>query len=49
MIDAIAVVISCTACLFVAWRAVTLDRRLPWFGKSDEVGRTRYRATRNTQ
>ena len=33
MIDSLSILLSTLACLFVVYRAVELDRVLPWFGK----------------
>jgi hypothetical protein len=42
MLDALALLFSCGGCIFVALRAVRLDREMPWFG--EEFVRPRYRA-----
>lgn len=31
MLDGLAILVSCGGCLYVAWRALKLDRTLPWF------------------
>lgn len=32
MIDSLSIILSTLACLYVVYRAVQLDRILPWFG-----------------
>ena len=36
MVDWIAIVSTCAACLYVAWRALILDGQIPWFGEAPE-------------
>jgi hypothetical protein len=33
MLDALAILVSCGGCIFIAWRAMKLDREIPWFGQ----------------
>lgn len=33
MLDLLSIVSTTAACIFVAFRAMQMDRRLPWFGR----------------
>ena len=49
MIDALAILVSCSACLYVAWRAAKLDKEIPWFGPAqpqEDKAKRRRGATR---
>lgn len=37
MLDTFSILFTTVFCVFVAFRAVVLDRRLPWFGSSPEA------------
>lgn len=39
MLDTISILVSCIGCLVVAWRALRLDRALPWFTPLGQPGR----------
>jgi hypothetical protein len=46
MLDAFAILVSCGACLFVAWRALKLDNEIPWYGSPPKPSEPRRRQAR---
>jgi hypothetical protein len=46
MLDTFSILFTTVFCVFVAFRAVLLDKRLPWFGSGPEASETPSRRPR---